>query len=1023
MSTFGQLLKSYRLRTRTELGKRLTQTALADALRDELGLLGYSAQTVSYWENGRSLPLSEDVVHGLIAVLYRHDGLQTLEEAQRLLEAGQFRSLNKIQLMTIEPNWLQTFVSTESLSPYPGFRPFSEEDALIFFGRVLETQQIAAHIRSNPIVKLIGATGCGKTSLVQAGVIPLLRRTTDWQIVSIPTSMSSHHTLNKILISSVKSQASFSESLYGDEAFIDKPESDTLSLMKIVKQLPSPLLMIFDNWEERENEHKLISIIEECLQTSSLLHILVIARTENIFPIQNVPHTELFVSTPTRSQLQEMIVAPATSHGVLIESQLITYLIDQLQHHPKSLPYLAYILNQLWVYRERQRITLMLLKKMGDINGILGKYAETVISEYSADDQKRIHSIFFNLIKVPANGTSAHRSSSITVRERLGSIFRRYEIGKRLFCSPSSNKVSNASKQSAYQVTPLEYFSLVERRLLAQLASDHLITLRGQENVILVEVAYTGFDIQWLEKMRSRFQVHQSWHELTSSNNSLCKQTGNAKILLDAWGMLMKQRVKSVECHTNIIHASMQIQQSVGSTQFPERLSIFLCEVYRLSQVDLHTILNTFRQHTGPRIGLCFCLHSDTNVSEVQTQLQEYLGQVYACDVIALGYEEVMDLIQQRERQRILRQFILKHADLTMFSPYTVQAAVLPDSFFGREAELRKITERIKQHPYAIVGGRRIGKTSLLYCLHQRRLPRAGYSAYYLDCSVVDSAEQFWRTPLLSADQSTRKHQTLEQILAQEGVPPPVILLDEVDKLLPSERTTEWPLFNRLRGLVNNRRIYLVICGERMLYEVSHDDASPFFNFARQMQLGQLEQSAAEELIIRPLKQLEIDLQNPQSIVHIIYNFAAGHPNIIQRLCDRLIQRLNERRTRRLTIHDVQAVISAPDFQRTDFLETYWEGTSPLERIITLVMVEDETVRTLTKIRTVLSQQHQITPSARMVDEALRLLTDVRGILTRTSTGYQFHVTAFSSVLANKTVVSDLLEIYVEEFGEQQDRV
>jgi hypothetical protein len=62
-----------------------------------------------------------------------------------------------------------------SNSPYPGLRPFHEKDAAFFYGRKREIRIIAANVQSEPLTILYGASGVGKSSLLQAGVIPELK--------------------------------------------------------------------------------------------------------------------------------------------------------------------------------------------------------------------------------------------------------------------------------------------------------------------------------------------------------------------------------------------------------------------------------------------------------------------------------------------------------------------------------------------------------------------------------------------------------------------------------------------------------------------------------------------------------------------------------------------------------------------------------------------------------------------------------------------------------------------------------
>jgi tetratricopeptide (TPR) repeat protein len=63
--------------------------------------------------------------------------------------------------------------------PYPGAHPFDASDQDFFFGRDAERVELEALWRANPVVVLHGAAGCGKTSLLRAGLTPTLRAAGD----------------------------------------------------------------------------------------------------------------------------------------------------------------------------------------------------------------------------------------------------------------------------------------------------------------------------------------------------------------------------------------------------------------------------------------------------------------------------------------------------------------------------------------------------------------------------------------------------------------------------------------------------------------------------------------------------------------------------------------------------------------------------------------------------------------------------------------------------------------------------
>lgn len=63
----------------------------------------------------------------------------------------------------------------ERENPYVGLRPFFDEDALYFFGRKDQTLDLLDLLRESRFVPVVGSSGSGKSSLVRAGLMPMLQ--------------------------------------------------------------------------------------------------------------------------------------------------------------------------------------------------------------------------------------------------------------------------------------------------------------------------------------------------------------------------------------------------------------------------------------------------------------------------------------------------------------------------------------------------------------------------------------------------------------------------------------------------------------------------------------------------------------------------------------------------------------------------------------------------------------------------------------------------------------------------------
>ena len=91
-----------------------------------------------------------------------------LEQFVRQVTAGRERLHTVTQLKAI-PTELP-------ISPYKRLDFYREEDSYLFFGRDEEIERMAMLIHAHRLVLLYGSSGTGKTSLLQAGVVPRLKR-------------------------------------------------------------------------------------------------------------------------------------------------------------------------------------------------------------------------------------------------------------------------------------------------------------------------------------------------------------------------------------------------------------------------------------------------------------------------------------------------------------------------------------------------------------------------------------------------------------------------------------------------------------------------------------------------------------------------------------------------------------------------------------------------------------------------------------------------------------------------------
>lgn len=455
---------------------------------------------------------------------------------------------------------------------------------------------------------------------------------------------------------------------------------------------------------------------------------------------------------------------------------------------------------------------------------------------------------------------------------------------------------------------------------------------------------------------------------------------------------------------------------------FPEKVKFLFSRCLTTSRDDLGAIENLLREQSISVILMVTPISREDELERLKQMLDSHIREVYACDVVLLRHSDLISIVRDPVPSIAFKRIVLAQVDILNYAPFVITGSIPDRIFFGRESELRTICEHAQSTSYAVIGGRRIGKSSLLGHLHRVRLPSVGFRTTYHDCSTTLTGDEFGATVMRNwqPDAPVDTQVTFNDLMHISSVDKPlVLLLDEVDKIIPSDRENGWPIFNAMRAFANSRHAQFILSGERALRDALRDPKSPLFNFPNELFLGSLDIHAVEELITRPMKQLEIEIADEEVVVNRILAFTSGHPNVVQRLCRRLVERLNQQNVRLVKLSDVEAIIRDPDFQRKDFLGTYWEAATSLEKLISLLMSENATVHTMHAVRQALGERCNLHPKAREVDDALQRLVDLRSILKRTPTGYEFAVEAFPRVVAGTMTMNDMLEILVEEYQEQ----
>jgi tetratricopeptide (TPR) repeat protein len=181
-------------------------------------------------------------------------------------------------------------------APYIGPRPFEQADKDIFFGRTQEANELVSLITAHAVVLLYAQSGGGKTSLVKAGLIPLLVEEENFHVLPpmrVRENVSSGlkpKGVENIYMFNALSSISRPDSLINLAKLSLKDYLATLKASRKDKDSCTPTVVIFDQFEELftlypehwEDRQEFFMQVRDALREYPLLRVLFSMREDFI---------------------------------------------------------------------------------------------------------------------------------------------------------------------------------------------------------------------------------------------------------------------------------------------------------------------------------------------------------------------------------------------------------------------------------------------------------------------------------------------------------------------------------------------------------------------------------------------------------------------------------------------------------------------------------------------------------------------------------------------------------------------
>lgn len=319
--------------------------------------------------------------------------------------------------------------------------------------------------------------------------------------------------------------------------------------------------------------------------------------------------------------------------------------------------------------------------------------------------------------------------------------------------------------------------------------------------------------------------------------------------------------------------------------------------------------------------------------------------------VVVIDYDDVVEMATNPQPSKIFYRIVRKQIPNDLIQPYSHIGAVRPSMFFGRRTELAQIL-LYADKSYAIFGGRRSGKTSLLTKLVRDLTQDSSNKPVFFSAQGVNNIADFCRRLLRSVRGAVVEPQTSgrgfdlermrsdlkrEILITGKRV---IILVDEIDDLVKLDQFGGERVMSMLRSLTEDLpdRCRFIFAGFGRLYDRLVYYHSPVMNFLIPFALGGLDSKAARQLIEVPFSDyLGYDVK--PEVVNMILDYSSRSAWQIQYFCARLAQLLAEEEKDNITNQDVQRVFEDFTF-RSEVVETVLANLSS-EQMAILCMFLD----------------------------------------------------------------------------------
>ncbi len=304
------------------------------------------------------------------------------------------------------------------LNPFPGLRPFESDETHLYFGRDAQATAIVERLAQRRFVAVVGTSGSGKSSLVRAGVLPMLEggfmagAGSFWRMAVLRPGGNAIRNLARALghpdvLGNSDVNAQVRVSLL--EAVLRRSGIGLLDAFRQARLASHEnLLVLVDQFEELfrfggdpttdatrfdDNAAFVNLLLEAVRQTELPIHVVLTMRSDflgDCARFRDLPEmlndAQYLIPRLTRDMRRATIEGPIAVSGATITPRLTQRLLNDAGEDPDVLPIMQHALMRTWDAWHADGtpdapLDLVHYQRIGGMTGALSLHADQALAE------------------------------------------------------------------------------------------------------------------------------------------------------------------------------------------------------------------------------------------------------------------------------------------------------------------------------------------------------------------------------------------------------------------------------------------------------------------------------------------------------------------------------------------------------------------------------------------------------------------------------------------------------------------